>query len=800
MNVALYIYDFERTNEASLTVDTDFFTVDNTVLTADLTIVGGFGSNFVAKRIELYNDENISITSSVQDIKDISKVRTDYSQSFTIPASPRNNSIFRHWYESSIDGGFDQRVKYQGFIEIDTVPFKFGGFALNSAQIKDNRIENYNITFYGDAKNIKDLIKEDKLNSLDFSDLNHDFNSDEVIDRINGTIDDGLCYPLFAHDRLYDYGNASPDDVTTNTGAIQWNSLFPSVSVPNIMSRIESKYGITFTGAFLDYTQFSNLWMLFKNAQSLTVPTLNQQVNFITKDSELTDIAVNLTDDTIGLAFQQQKISLTVVPNDHTIYSVIIYKNGQPFLIYSDRTGTTENLIFSGVRNTQNQNDRYTVMISSEVPFTYQSILFYTRLSPTLGIFTAESGAQTTESIIDIVRYAPDIKIMDFLAGLIKAFSLTIIPASETEFELIPLELYYNNGKTNDITSSIITESIEVKKTSMYKNINFMFEKSSNILNDQFSQLFSSQRGYDYGDLKYEQIDSLESNTFEVRLPFENPMYERKTASEFLTVTFKDKDLNNYVPKPVIMYRNGDHELTTDIRIAKESGFEDIGSYIRFSNEIDNGGLMTLNWGEEVSPWVLDVAPQGLYARHYSNYIGNVFSLKGRLIKAKAYLNPIQLNKLELNDRIVIRDNRYTINTMTTNLTNGEVDFELLTDYRTVGEITIGTRFAMQDVYQVDNTSQEIEVYLLIPGMELVASDVDWITYDLGVITESQILVVTLDSNKTGERRTGNIIIEFEDDIITIPVIQEANLNFSNTTITFDNTNITFDNDGTGNN
>jgi hypothetical protein len=66
----------------------------------------------VSKRIELFEDEKISLTSSIQNVNDISKVFTDYSQSFTIPASDNNNEIFRHWYENSLDNGFDQRARY----------------------------------------------------------------------------------------------------------------------------------------------------------------------------------------------------------------------------------------------------------------------------------------------------------------------------------------------------------------------------------------------------------------------------------------------------------------------------------------------------------------------------------------------------------------------------------------------------------------------------------------------------------------------------------------------------------------
>ena len=48
------------------------------------------------QRLDLFDDEDIVITSSIQNSKDISKIFTDFSQSFTVPASKSNNKIFKH--------------------------------------------------------------------------------------------------------------------------------------------------------------------------------------------------------------------------------------------------------------------------------------------------------------------------------------------------------------------------------------------------------------------------------------------------------------------------------------------------------------------------------------------------------------------------------------------------------------------------------------------------------------------------------------------------------------------------------
>lgn len=737
----------------------------------------------VAKRIELFEDEKISITSSVQDIADVSKAKTDFTQSFTVPASETNNEIFKHWYESSIDGGFDHRIKYDGFTEIDTLIFRLGSFALNDVKYKDNALNSYSIVFYGKAKSIKDLFKEDKLSTLDFSSLNHSFTSTQVINRITGVTSSDVAYPLFAHDRLYDYNTGGSNDITINAGAIKWNSLFPAVKVSKIMDFIETKYGITFTGAFLDYIQFSRLWMLFKNTETLQVKTTPLKVNFTSKTAGTTN-EINLTTDEIGFDIANgsgnRLLRIQIVPTSSSIpYDVLIYKNGVLFNSFTGQLGTTLNTFFNGVLNTQNRNDKYTIEVQSDTPMTFTSQLYY-NLS-FLANAQASGTSQTTVANINIGTYAPDIKVIDFFTGLIKMFNLVIIPQDETTYELIPLELYYNNGTYRDISANVISDDIEIKKTSMYKNINFKYQKSENILNNAFNDLFFATRNFDYGDLAYEQIDSLESSTFTVELPFENAMYERE--SDFQTVTFKNKDLNNYVPKPLLMYDNGIQTgVSPTIKIDLNTGsFTSIDKYRRFSNDINNGTLMTLNWGEEISSWFLSSVSNGLYKRHYENYLGNVFNIKSRLLNVKCYFNPVELIDIKLNDRIIIRDKRYTINKMTADLTTGETSLELLTDYR-VGEVAIGNRFSLEPIYQVDNTAQDLEILLLknvSPTISLAPSTFAWITYTTGIFNDDTTIVVSISANATGIERTGFIGGKWEDELgnvqdIEIPIIQNA--------------------------
>jgi len=133
------------------------------------------------ERLDLFKDESISVTQGVQDVKDISKLFADFSQSFNVPASKNNNRIFKNFYDATIDNGFDARTRKEGYININTIPFKKGKIRLDGVKLEHGNPASYKITFFGDVIKIKDLLGDDKLTDLDWlSNFDHEYSEDVV--------------------------------------------------------------------------------------------------------------------------------------------------------------------------------------------------------------------------------------------------------------------------------------------------------------------------------------------------------------------------------------------------------------------------------------------------------------------------------------------------------------------------------------------------------------------------------------------------------------------------------------------
>ena len=139
-----------------------------------------------------------------------------------------------------------------------------------------------------------------------------------------------------------------------------------------------------------------------------------------------------------------------------------------------------------------------------------------------------------------------------------------------------------------------------------------------------------------------------------------------------------DKNNTPYIGKPYIFYKCGFQNYDLPI---KANGHADIDYTYLTSTENDfilEQISNSVNFSTDPSTFLFSEIPRNLYSNYWSDYISDLYSTKRRLSNWKANLPIGIIIRLKLNDRIVIDDKTYIINSMKTNLSTGDVDLELL--------------------------------------------------------------------------------------------------------------------------
>ena len=641
-------------------------------------------------RVDLFDDEKISVTSSIQNINDIAKTYTDFSQTFTVPATKQNNKIFKHWYDNSNDFPFSTLTKSNAYIEIDTIPFRKGKIQLESANVVDGQAQDYSITFIGILGNLKDTFDGKYLKDLRSTAYDFDYTAGNVFSRVTqNAVSDNIMFPLISSNRTW---NVSP--ITFNDNAINWpaapiryNELFPAIRLRAVLNMIETEFGINFDGTvdepstFLNDARFTNAYLYLKNADTFQT-NLSQKIDFTTKGNleDLPGVTVNLTDNYFvrangGLT----QITITPVAGFETVpYTVKRYLNDEVWDIFTDADGGTTSF---NVRTDADEN-RHSFYIEATEEFQFVFRIDMGTYSPSYTKFAAMS-AQTNSSNISINLYFPEIKIEDFFSGLLKMFNLTCYSNDGINYTVEQLENYYTAGNDIDLTKYVFQDKKALNRVKTHKRINFEYDKSESFVN----VAFNSNWGIEYGSLYYTNTPKTEGEEYSVKLPFEDLNFSNLFGSFQVGYCLKT-DLQKYIPKPIILYDYNSTNTTAagfTFYWSSELTGDGFGftNYKAFGQEtLAYGDTFGLNFPTQQSTLTNVWIENGLYKTYYENYFKNIYNYKARLIKVSAILPTSILTTLKLNDNIIIRDAKYLINSYTTDLTTGLVQFELLTDQR----------------------------------------------------------------------------------------------------------------------
>ena len=697
-------------NSTTLTIADDIFIATDT-----------YRIGTVSQRLELFEDETISINDTIQNVRDISKVFTTFSKQFNIPASKTTNKIFKHYYNADIVDGFDARFKVDALIKLNGVDWKKGKLRLNSVSLKDNVAYSYKVVFFGQTVSLSDLLGDDELSSLgsELSGFNHTISSVNTLqgfqdgwDLVGGVLtpkiqadtDVGdLIYPFISPDTNYYFNVADPaidgnnlhvvtPGVYATDQALQWKDLKPALKVRYIIEAIETKYGFTFSDDF--FTSSNNvyeelfLWLHREKGDiSGQVSTSSYEIKLEDWDLTAPDTEFRSNGNTeLDSYYSIYQFDLTINVTGAGLYDVELIDDVDG-TIYDSRKALTGNISWDFLAYGKTIPNNYTpkVVVSTQGGITDFNISC--ELGRVIGgvdtysSYTFNGGANVSVSSgIDIGRNMPKMKTIDFLTSIWKMFNLTAYVEDDV-MVVKTLDDYYAVGSTFDITKYIDVSKSSVDRSKIFSTIDFTYKEPKTVFTIKSNEF----TGEDFGDLTFKSSNdsTFDGGKYEVVAGFEKTIYERiidassDVITSFMWGYFTDKDLNPIVGKPLLFY--GDKRSTSQLGYFDDgTQYWSFARYMRPSNVIEDA-TQTLNFGAELDEWTLTTNNNSLFANYYDEYISNVFDIKTRIYKFEAYLPLSVILNYKLNDVFVVSGKQYHINNISINLQTGKSKLELIT-------------------------------------------------------------------------------------------------------------------------
>ena len=376
-------------------------------------------------------------------------------------------------------------------------------------------------------------------------------------------------------------------------------------------------------------------------------------------------------------------------------YDLLIERNGSSYYNQNGITGDTTINLYS-LNGSQVEQGDYTVTITVTSAVTFTALVWtVTSQEPSESAITDTYSTGFTAAAtfeFNVPQQLPDIKIIDFLAGIFKMFNLTAYVNSAGTMVVKTLDSYYTGGTTYDITEYTNIEQGQVNLALPFKQISFGYEETETFFAAIHDQLFAQK----WGTVKWDEQDpNLDGSVYKVQLPFEHQKYERLIDiddSSSTTIQWGwsvDDNQDSYIGKPLLFYPIYNSMSGNNISYVTEivdGNFTDedtiTGSINIPSNAVavaSGTSTANINFKNEVNEYTGDETFTGtLFNNYYSTYISTVFDGRNRLTKVKAKLPMNILLNYTLADKFRIGGTAYRINSITTNLTTGEADIELL--------------------------------------------------------------------------------------------------------------------------
>lgn len=778
-------------------------------------------------RLDLFEDESVTITDSIKNTKDISKVFTPFSQQFNVPASKHNSKLFKHYEDSDVTNSFDARFRIDALIKLNGVDYKKGRLRLTGVSLKNNKAHSYKLVFFGETVELKDILGDDDLSRLQFpSSLNFAYDHSTIRGKFIDV--DDVCFPLITHSknmRLDSNGYKS----TTGT-FLNETDIKPAIKVRKIIEAINTTYDLNLSNDFFNTTDFNNLYM-WMHRESGFMSNATEGGGLQTLESRFhlntdTDFSVsgvdirpaNIFNTTVQSfsALNSRRVKLTFQFNTSSSESyqlqILRSSDNQPLFSDNDLTGSqTLVRVFDAFNygegildikillTTANTLTFSTYTITAEYQET--NFLSLDNFSATLVVDgVAQSGVYTPTALVTsnqviISRQIPKMKVIDFLTNLFKMFNLVAFKENN-EIRVLSYNDFNAQFTTYDITEYVDTSKSTIEKILQYKNVKFDFKsKVSFLVQNQQELLGNNFAGESYPSSNDNEWDG---GDFKIELDFEKMLYERLTntstgaLSTICQGAMLDKNFDATIGQPLLLYieKEATGSTTFTFQNSSDSSTESLSNYNRPSQVFVSSGPVVqdfspaLNFGIEIDEFFREVKGTNLFAKYYADYLSSIYNRQGRIKKVEACLPLHILLNYKLSDRFVIGNKNYRINSIKTNLLTNKSSLELYSLSESASAVARSSslpRVASTSVTTKDTTSISIGWTALA---DPVANNITG--YD---VLEDDVLKSTL-ANTANTYRFGSLTSGFTYKLaVRVRYTISGNVVFSEDTIIFETTN-----------
>ena len=636
--------------------------------------------------IELYENIPVNLSYQFADLQNINSSRSSFSQTFRVPLTKKNQDYFGAVNELGLIPTWNPKTKVAAELSYNSVPIMRGFAQVNNIYIQKGKYADVELVVFGETANLSQDIGNSMLSDLDLSAYDHALTYPNVEDSWEGV-------HALPFDGSVRYGIVDKGQNWSGVAfAAELFDATPFVRAQIILDNIISEAGYTYDSTFFD-SMTSLYLMANQGGRILTLDTFVENENFhvglasnfvasgtatsvlsMVETGNFFDPGSNVVAGVYTAPYDgyykfQFQFVLSVISASHTLH-ISFFKNGVEgqtifdgqladlaanvgIIAYYDphlSQGDTVDIRY----HFHNSSDTVTFLGNGDISLPTTSFHCY--------------DIQAGEGSVKLSSNMPQMKQIDYISSLQKAFNLVFIPDRNNSKHLYiePIGDYLATGTKKDWTNKIdLSKDIQVEPTTSLQAREYEWNLSpaKDIVNALVQK--SSERVYG----RYRVTDpenSFASGKKDIKTGFAPFVISLIPESSFVIhrmlvdTTEDDKSILNPLPK--MAFWNGSIDSSNwSIGSILQTTFPMFSVYEHEPMAIEATDDMLLYGYERPFHQFAGNPLNTLYYKYWRPWVNELYSADARIITAFFRLTATEIAQFEFSDKIYLKDTYFRI-------------------------------------------------------------------------------------------------------------------------------------------
>ncbi len=649
--------------------------------------------------IELYENEPVNLSYQFSDLQEINASRSNFSQTFRVPLTGKNQDYFGAVNELGIIPTWNPKTKVKAELSYNTIPIMRGFAQVKNVYIQKGKYADVELVVFGETADLSRDVGDGMLTDIDLSAFNHTLTATNIALSWAG----GLSSANIRYGIVDKWRNWTSETIWSTTNLLEHGDFTPYFRASKLFETILTEAGYTYDSTFFG-SNLDDLYILLNRGNRSPIPVdadqpaanvfeIGLSAN-VTKSSNSFESITNFVETAPFFDAGGNVTSGAFVPPYRAYYTFVVYVKG---VISHLNQGITMRLasgastflatIIDNVQGGEFNSETYAIttapiLLDSTDSVTLQYALTNSghtvEFTGTNALGAGGTGFAVTEitdplsgQTVDIAGNMPEMKKIDFISGLQKMFNLVFIPDRNNSKHLYiePLGDYLASGDKIDWTNKIdLSKDIQVEPTTDLQARTYEWTHSNG--KDLVNDLVQKNASRTYGRYRVNDPENdFASGTKKIQTAFAPHVVSYIPGTDYAihrmladTVN-EDKTIKDPLPR-LAFWNGGESGVVNYYNDANTAGLSTTlyPMLSQFSASYPSVGDEDLSFGVERPFHRVEANPVNtLYYKYWMPWVNELYSSDARIVTAYFRLTASEIATFKFSDKIFIKDTYFRI-------------------------------------------------------------------------------------------------------------------------------------------